>query len=279
MKAKHLRKKKIVISLIVFLGLFALSSLVSADEMKFEKLWAKVQKEGVLKVGVAAADPHTIKNPKTGEWTGIAVNVMKKLADVLGVKLQLIDTTWDYIIAGCLANKWDIAAALNERGTRGLAVNFSRPYYFYQISFAYKKDNQKLQGASKFEDFDKKGIKASLMSGTAQDKTLSKVAKNLQIVRYPTLDESRMAILSGRADFLVDDNSTNFLFELANREMMTSYVPDPPLAREGVCFGFRKSVSLEEIQVLDIVIRDLINRGELREWEEEFGMLVIKKME
>jgi len=200
------------------------------------------------------------------------------LADTLGVKLQCVDTTWDYIIAGALAQKWDIAAALNERGTRGLVVNFSRPFYFYEISFTYNKNNKKLKGAAKFQDFDKKGIKAALMSGTAQDKALSKVAKNLQIVRYPTFDESRMAVLSGRADFLADDNAANYLFELANKENLTTYTPDPPISREGICFGFRKSVSLEEIQVLDIVIRDAINKGELREWEKEFGTIILKEM-
>ena len=86
-----------------------------------------------------------------------------------------------------------------------------------------------------------------------------------------------MAILAGRADFLADDNSGNFLFQLANRDILTTYTPEPPLAREGIAFGFRKTVSLEEIQVLDIVIKDAINKGEVREWKDQFGLIMLKK--
>ena len=269
---------RMVIGLIAFVSLVCLASGVFAQEMAFEKLWPKVQKEGVLRIGVAACDPHCIKDPKTGEWSGVAINVMKNLADDLKVKLEPIDTTWDYIIAGLIAKKWDIAVALNERATRALVVNFSVPFYFYEISFVYNKNNKKLKDATKFEDFDKKGLKCSLMSGTAQDKALTKFVKNMEIVRLPALDESRMAVVSGRADFLADDASTNYLFYLANREWAEVYTPDPPVSREGVCFGFRKSVSLEEVQVVDIVIRDAINRRLLSEWEEEFGTLIIKRL-
>jgi len=150
--------KKVALGFVVFLTVVSLTSAVMAQEMTFEKLWPKVQKEGVLKVGVAAAEPHTIKDARTGEWTGVAINVLKKLADALEVKLECLDTTWDYIIAGCLARKWDIAASLNERPTRALVINYSIPYYFYEISFTYNKNNKKLEGASKFEEFDKKGI-------------------------------------------------------------------------------------------------------------------------
>jgi polar amino acid transport system substrate-binding protein len=273
------QRSRIGIGLIVFVSLVGFASGVFAQEMAFEKLWPKVQKEGVLRVGVAACDPHCIKDPKTGEWSGVAINVLKNLAAALEVKLEPIDTTWDYIIAGVLAKKWDIAVALNERATRALVVNFSIPFYFYEISFVYKKTNPKLRDATKFEDFDKAGAKCAVMSGTAQDKALTKIAKNMEIVRLPALDESRMAVVSGRADFVADDSATNYLFYLANREWATTYTPEPPISREGVCFGFRKSVSLEEIQVLDIVIRDAINTGKMAEWEEEFGTLIVKRLQ
>lgn len=272
------RGARIALALIILVSLMSLTVGVLAQEMTFEKLWPKVQKEGVLRIGVAACEPHAIKDPKTGEWSGVAVNVMKKLAEALDVELKCVDTTWDYIIAGCLARKWDIAVALNERATRALVVNFSIPFYFYEISFVYNKNNSKLKDAAKFEDFDKKGLKCALMSGTAQDKALTKIAKNMEIVRLPDLAESRMAVTAGRADFLADDAATNYLFALANSEWAKTYIPDPPISREGISFGLRKSVSLEEIQVLDIVIKDCINKGYIREWEKEFGTLIIEKL-
>jgi len=272
------QKVLVVIGFVALVSLAWVASGMAQETMVFERLWPKVQKEGVLRVGVAACDPHCIKDPKTGAWSGVAINTLKKLTEALEVKLEPVDTTWDYIIAGVQAKKWDIAVALNERPTRAIVVNYSIPFYLYEISFVYKKDNAKLKAATKLEDFDKKGIKCSVMSGSAQDKALTAVVKNMELVRLPALDETRVAVISGRADCVADDSSTNYLFHLANRETTKTFTPSPPISREGVCFAFRKSVSLEEIQVLDIVIRDAINTGKMAQWEEEFGTLIVKSL-
>lgn len=272
------RGARIALALIIFVSLVSLTVGVLAQEMTFEKLWQNVQKEGVLRVGVAACDPYVMKDPKTGEWSGMAINVMNRLAEALEVKLETIDTTWDYIIAGLLARKWDIAVALNERPERALVVNFSIPFILEEVTFLYNKNNPELKDAAKFEDFDKKGIKAAVVSGATQDKSLSRVAKSLDVVRLPAFDEAKMALISGRADFLCDDNITNYLVALAYPDWAKIYTPDPPLVRDGVNFGFRNSVSLEEIQVLDIIIRDCIDEGDMARWQEEFSTLMVERL-
>jgi len=266
----------VVLTLSVFL--VSVVGLALAQEATFERLWPKVQREGVLKIGVATCPPHCMKDPKTGEWSGVAINVMKELAKVLDVKLECIDTTWDYIIAGCQAKKWDIAVALNQTPRRALAVSYSEPFYFYEISLSYRKDNPKLKGASKNEDFDKKRLIGTAMTGSAQDKAMRRILKNAEMKGLPDTPEARMAVLSGRADYLADDAATNYLFYLANSDTIELYYPDPPVSREGISFGFRKTVSLDEIQVLDILIKELRNKGKLREWEKEFGTLIIKEL-
>ena len=59
MKAINFRNMKIIVAVIVGFGIVGLSSPGLADDMRFEKLWPKVQKEGVLKVGVAAENGYT----------------------------------------------------------------------------------------------------------------------------------------------------------------------------------------------------------------------------
>jgi len=139
-----------------------------------ENLWEDVQAAGVLKVGCAIADPHVIKDPKTGEYSGVAVDVLRELAKHLEVELQCVDTTWDHIISGMLANKWDIAIALNRTPKRSLVINYSEPYTEYQITLVYNKNNSKIDSSwTSLADFDKEGIVISLMSGTAQDHSIT----------------------------------------------------------------------------------------------------------
>jgi hypothetical protein len=115
-KMTNLKKQRVlVIGLIALVSLaWAASEVAAQDTMVFERLWPKVQKEGVLRVGCAACDPHAIKDPKTGEWSGVAINTLKKLAEALEVKL----------VPGCrdchrrYRRKVGHCSRLNERTTR-----------------------------------------------------------------------------------------------------------------------------------------------------------------
>lgn len=236
-------------------------------------LWEEIQKKGVLEVGVAACDPHCIQDPLTGEWSGTAVDIMKRLAEVLDVKFKPVSTTWDYIIAGLQAGKWDIAAALNATPDRSLAVDFSIPFVNVQLTFVYNKDNQKIPKNPNFSDFDKPGINIAVMSGTANDKSLTRATKNANILRIPDLSESRMAVISGRADALIDDNTTNYLFALANADWAVTATPEPPLGREGICFGLRQGY-YADIETLNIVITTMRDSGEIKLLEEKYGTML-----
>ena len=128
----------VCLGIMLIFGVTAVSQNVLAQE----KLWDKVQSEGVLKVGAAVAAPHAIRDPKTGEWSGVAIDVLRKFAEGMDVELKVVDTTWDNIIAGMQAGKWDIAVALNRTQRRALAINYSQPYWFYQISLVFNKNNK-----------------------------------------------------------------------------------------------------------------------------------------
>ena len=243
-----------------------------------ENLWEDVQAAGVLKIGCAIADPHVIKDPKTGEYSGVAVDVLRELAKHLEVDLKCVDTTWDHIISGMLAKKWDIAIALNRTPKRSLVINYSEPYTEYQITLVYNKNNSKIDPSwTSLADFDKEGIVISLMSGTAQDHSITPEIKNATISRLPDFDSSRMAVIAGRADVLADDGEGNILFALSNSEWSATVVPDPAIAKQGVGYGFRSSVSLADIQTLNIVIEELRAKGIVAGWMETYIQDIIAR--
>ncbi|MCH8997260.1 MAG: transporter substrate-binding domain-containing protein [Proteobacteria bacterium] len=251
---------------------------MSQDALAQEKLWEKVQNEGVLKVGAAVAAPHAIRDPKTGEWSGVAIDVLRKFAEGLDVELKVVDTTWDNIIAGMQAGKWDIAVALNRTQRRALAINYSQPYWFYQISLVFNKNNDKIDPSWKsLADFDKEGITIALMSGTAQDHSITPLIKNATISRLPDFDSSRMAVIARRADVLADDADGNMLFAESNSEWSGTVIPDPAIARQGIAFGFRKSVPLEEILALDILVEQLRAEGVTDRWMKHYVAQILSQ--
>jgi polar amino acid transport system substrate-binding protein len=253
-----------VAALIVTLALVATPGL--AQDRK--SLIKEIQARGELRVGYATADPHSFKDSTTGEWKGIAVDIMKEWAQWLNVKHVAVDTSWDAMIAGLQAGKYDVAAALNRRPPRALVVTFSVPYMFVEGTFAL--DRGKIK-ARTWEELDKKGTKIAVMMGTAEDKAISRVAKNAEILRLPDQNETRLALLSGRAHALLDDISGNAKLA-AEHKNLRLIIPSPPVDLEGTGFAVRKGYAYEDVQALDIMVEDFVNTGKLRAAQDKYGL-------
>ena len=160
------------------LAVIAGLSTSAAQGQAQEGYWQGVQKAGVLRCGAAVAPPYVMRDPATGEYTGFFADLCRGFAEALKVKPEFVDTTWDNIVAGLQAGKWDVSLALNRTPARAMAVNFSIPAMEYQISLAYNKENPKIPaGATSVADIDKEGVTLAVMSGTAQDKAISAAVK------------------------------------------------------------------------------------------------------
>lgn len=248
------------------IGVAALLGPASAQEPK--SLIKEIQQRGELRVGYATADPHSFKDTATGQWKGIAVDIMDEWAKELGVKHVPVDTSWETMIAGLQANKYDVAAALNRRPGRALAVAFSTPYMNDTGTFAVNRAKVK---AKTFEELDQKGMKIAVMLGTAEDKSLTRIAKNMELLRLPDQNETRIAVQSGRAQGLFDDISGNAKFAKENKTIRL-IIPGSPILVEGVAYAIRKGYSSDDIEALNIMVEDYINTAKLKAAEAKYGL-------
>ncbi len=250
-------------------GALALLSGLAASPVlaqSAEGYWQGVQKAGALRCGAAVAPPYVMRDPASGEYSGFFADLCKELAEVLKVKPQFVDTTWDNIVAGLQAGKWDVSLALNRTPARAMAVQFSIPAMEYQISLAYNKNNPKIPAdAVSVADIDKAGVTLAVMSGTAQDKAISAAVKNATIMRLPGNDETRLAVVSKRADILVDASDTNQLFTQSNPEWAVALNPKPALAKQGVSFGLPHQLSAADVEVVNIFLEERVATGHVDE--------------
>jgi polar amino acid transport system substrate-binding protein len=242
-------------------------------------LWKEVRDAGVLKCGAAVAAPYVMKDAMSSQYSGYFVDLCRDFGEnVLKVKVEFVDTNWDNLIAGMQSKKWDLAMALNQTPERALAVAFSVPATSYEVSFLVNKNNPKFEGAdASLENYDKKGVTFAVMSGTSQDKAVSAVIKNATIMRLPGMDETRLAVMSKRADVLVDANDTNHLFALANPDWAKEINPEPALAKQGVSFGLRRDTSFADQQVLNIYLEQRKDKGEIQALVDKASQAVLSK--
>lgn len=226
--------------------------------------WQNVQQAGVLRCGAAVAAPYVMRDPSTGNYSGYFVDLCRDFAEnVLKVKAQFVDTSWDNQVAGLQSGKWDMAMALNQTPERAKAVAFSVPATDYQISLLTNEKNPKFNGAgTNLADYDKPGVTIAVISGTAADKAVSGAIKNATIMRLPGSDETRMALMSRRAHVLADANDTNHLFALANA-WTKEVLPVPALAKQGVSFALSRETPPEDIAQLDAYLTQRREAGEI----------------
>jgi len=257
---------KLITSVAAGLALLAQQSVQAADA----NVWQNVQKSGVLRCGAAIAAPYVMKNPLTNEYSGIHADMCRDFGEnVLKVKVEFVDTTWGAIVAGLQGNKWDIALGLNPTPERALAVAFSIAPVDYHVNFLVHKDNPKFKEAgTAISDFDKAGVNVAVMAGAIGDKATTEVMSKANIMRLPGSDETRLALISKRADILSDAADTNHLFALAN-DWVKEINPTPPIAKQGVAFGLPRDISAADLAVFNIYITHRLDNGDVERWMEK----------
>jgi polar amino acid transport system substrate-binding protein len=129
-------------SLIAFsfalMGLFGLGTEVLAQDAAGGVV-DQVKSRGVLRVGLSLFMPRAMLD-KGGKLMGFDVDVANKVAEDLGVKLELVQTAWDGIIPSLLLGKFDvIISGMIITPGRNLTVNFTVPYATDGVGLAANK--------------------------------------------------------------------------------------------------------------------------------------------
>lgn len=173
-----------------------------------DSTWARITQTKTLRVGAAAYEPWYYKDPTKSDapggvmvgdtmWRGIGVGLGKEIADGLGVKLEVVETTWANAVAGLQANQFDVMFVLDATPTRALAIDFlSVPVGYYPLVLLAKDD---LPG-SEWKDFNDPKVRIAVQIGSIMDQFLTKNVPNATLTRFQDAGQTYAALQSGRAD-------------------------------------------------------------------------------
>jgi ABC-type amino acid transport substrate-binding protein len=164
---------------------------------------AAIKQRGTLRVGAGVYPPFMIRKPD-GTYEGSDAELLQRLADSLGVKLELIDSGWDTIVEGIVTGKWDVVTGICATPKRAEVVDFSVPYVQVGGVVGYKPGNPKIRSLG---DVDKPGIIIADIAGSWNESVSKAAFPNAthkafsQVTQADTVQE----ILSGRADAAIYD--------------------------------------------------------------------------
>ena len=104
---------------------------------------ADIKKAGVMRVAMALNPPMVLQTVG-GHWYSFNPDLVRLLAKSWGVKVEFVATTWDVIVPGLLAHKYDmIGASISATALRKKVINFTVPYFMAGQVFVVNKNNPK----------------------------------------------------------------------------------------------------------------------------------------
>lgn len=126
---------------------------------------------GELIVAAQTQGPPVSFVNKNGERVGFVVDIVKAIADDMGVKLKIIDYDWKGLIPAVVADKADfVAADMAPKPSRALVLTFTDAFYDSPTVMYTKKDSP----YSHFKDLNKEGVTVGVVAGSSNKQLLEK---------------------------------------------------------------------------------------------------------
>lgn len=221
-------------------GLLLLASFgASAND---QALWEKstlnqIIKRGELRVGLETGYMPFEMRDKNGNIIGFDVDLAKKMASVLKVKVTFVNTQWDGIIPALLTDKFDILmGGMTITPERNAQVNFSRPYITIgQTALLAIKHKGKITSAAQLDD-PKYTIATKL--GTSGDFAVTRQMPRAKNKKFESEADAALEVQNGRADAFIYDMP--FIAVYANRYPEGVTMLAEPFTKEDLGWAIRK---------------------------------------
>jgi len=189
--------------------LLTLLVILVAMAVLFTSMSCAKKKETILRIGTNAEYPP-FEYKKDNQFAGVDIDLVKAIAEKMGMKYEIIDMDFDALIPSLTSNKVDmVVAAMTITDERKQQIDFSTPYYTANQVIIAKPDSKLKIG--KLEDLGK--YKVGSQNGTTgqiymeENLVANKLMDKKNFRKYSTNIEAITDMLNGNIDFVILDDS------------------------------------------------------------------------
>ncbi|WP_249672401.1 transporter substrate-binding domain-containing protein [Pseudomonas abieticivorans] len=205
----------------------AISLMFAAPVFAADNHLEQILAHGVLRVGTTGDyKPFSYKDTATGTFIGLDIELAQSLADTLGVKLQIVPTTWPNLMNDLAADKYDLALS-------GVSVNLERQKKAF-FSTPYQTDGKTpitlCKNVSQYQtlgQIDKPNVRAIVNPGGTNEKFARAHLKQAQIIVHDDNVTIFQQIVDGKADLMMTDAVETRLQQKIHPELCAVH-PDKP---------------------------------------------------
>ncbi len=234
-----MKKTKKLYRIVLLVGLLLLLVMPS--------LVAQGQKEDTATISFAGSGGYPPFNYLTedGDVAGFDVDVAQEIANRLGRKLNYVTTSWDGIVEGLRAKRYDgILGSMGITEERQKVVDFSLPYYYSGPQLITRKDGT----IRTIEDLTSNHT-LGLVTGTTFEQDAMTLGTKVKL--YEDDNQTLIELLNGRIDGVLTDRivGLNAIAALKEGEKLT--LVGSVLRSEVMAIAFHKESTALKNQVND----------------------------
>lgn len=154
----------------------------------------RIKKAGVIRIGTEGVFVPYSYHDEQGRLTGYDVELARAVAAKIGVQAQFIESSWDSLLAGVDAGRFDIVVnQVEASAARRAKYDFSVPYTYDHTAILVRSDNNDIKG------FDDLRGKRAAESATANSSRIVE-AHGAVIVGVQDFSQAVELVVSKRAD-------------------------------------------------------------------------------
>lgn len=225
-KVKRIAVAALVMLLLLLAGIAA--AAVDAGTLQ------KVIEKGVVRVGVLPDYPPWGYRGSKGEFEGYDVDIAKKLAEALEVKLEILPLEAPARVPSLVSGKVDVViACITPTNVRAKVVDFTIPYAAAGLVPMVKAGNTEIKSYK-----DLAGKEVAVVRGGTPDQFTLKAVPTVKLVRFDTIADAYSAFKSGKVNIFVEEDSFVYLEALKNPELKAV---GEPFSRELISFAVKKN--------------------------------------
>lgn len=221
-----------------------------------------IRARGALRIGVfSGTEPYYHKDLATGEWGGFCVSLAKDFAEHLGVKLDMVETTWGNAVMDLQGNKIDMMFGLSKNPERAKVVDFTGAMLDNTFTILTRND----LSVTKWEELNKPDMRVAVDLGSTHDMFARKHLPDCTLVALKSADEVILALQSGRADALIQVALLSVVTSKNLGDKFNLVVPQPQ-SSQPTTIGVRRDPNGEFRDFVDKWLQTRRKDGKVNDW-------------
>lgn len=197
-----------------------------------------------------------------GEVVGIEVDVLNKIAEKMGMELDIQQMDFDSVIPGVQAGKFDVGmSGITVTDKRKENVDFSSVYFMAAQAIVVA-DGSSITGKADLE-----GKKVSVQTGTTAEEYC--MANGYEVLAFTANNDAAAALTAGKVDAWVVDNEV----ALAMAPELGLTVLDEAMTSEPYAFALQKGSDL--LAPFNEALDALLSDGTVEQIFQQYGVTYI----